>query len=110
MNMARSAPLMRLLLLLTVCLGLAGCKSQCRLLSERLCECSLNSTERSNCVANAGTKEASNASTSDDENRCRAMLQGPNACDCHLIETAAGKIRCGLARDPGGVVATDAGP
>ena len=102
MNMARSAPLMRLLLLLTVCLGLAGCKSQCRQLSERLCECSLNSTERSNCVANAGTKEASNAATPQEEDVCRAKLQPglPTSCDCHLIETAAGKIRCGLARDP----------
>lgn len=101
MNMARSAPLMRLFFLLVVCLGLAGCKSQCRQLSEKLCECALNSNERSNCVNRAASAEGGIVSTAEQEAGCRERLQtGPGQCDCRLIETAAGKIRCGLARDP----------
>ncbi len=99
MNMARSASLMRLVLLLTLCLGLVGCKSQCRLLSEKLCDCSLNSNERSNCAALAASREGSNPATAEQENYCREKLA---TCDCRLIGTAAGKVRCGLARDPDG--------
>jgi hypothetical protein len=99
MNMARSAPLMRLLFHLLVCLGLASCKSQCRQLSERLCECALNSNDRSNCVSRAASAEGANPPSPEDEDYCREKNQ-PGVCDCHLIDTAQGKINCGLARDP----------
>ncbi len=99
MNMARSAPLMRLVLLLTLCLGLAGCKSQCRLLSEKLCDCALNSNERSNCAAQAASREGVFPATNAQEEICRAKL---STCDCRLIDTAPGKVRCGLARNPDG--------
>lgn len=97
MNMTRSAPLMRLILLLVVCLGLAGCKSQCRLLSEKLCECALNTNERGNCVNRAASLESNNPATPDQETACRVRLLA-NDCDCRLIDTAEGKVRCGLAR------------
>ena len=97
MNMARSAPLMRLFLLLVVSLGLAGCKSQCRQLSEKLCECALNTNDRSNCVSRAANSEGANPGTPTQEEYCRSKLQ---LCDCRLIETADGKVNCGLARDP----------
>jgi hypothetical protein len=101
MNMARSAPLMRLALLLIASLGIAGCKSQCRQLSERLCECELNSNERSNCVSRAANAEGVNPGNFAQEEYCRARLQpGPEGCDCRLIATKEGKMRCGLARDP----------
>ena len=99
MNMARSAPLMRLLVLLVACFGLAGCKSQCRQLSEKLCECALNTNERSNCVSRAANAEGINPSNPEQEEYCRSKLQ-PGQCDCHLIETPEGKVRCGLARGP----------
>jgi hypothetical protein len=95
MNMARSAPLMRILLLLVACFGLAGCKSQCRQLSERLCECALNTNERSNCISRAANAEGGNPPSPAQEDYCRAQLP---QCNCHLIETAEGKQRCGLAR------------
>lgn len=96
MNMARSAPLMRLVLLLvTLSLGLTGCKSACRQLSERLCECALNSAEKSACASRAGNSEGVNPPTPDQEVNCKALL--PN-CDCRLIDTPAGKLRCGLSR------------
>ena len=99
MNMARSAPLMRFVLLLVVGLGLAGCKGQCRQLSERLCECALNTNERSTCVSRAANAEGANPPSFADEDFCRAKLQ-PGQCDCRLIDTPEGKVRCGLARDP----------
>jgi hypothetical protein len=103
MNMARSAPLMRLLLLLVVGLGLAGCKSQCRQLSEKLCECELNSNERTNCVSRAANAEGANPATTAQEDFCRSKLQaGPDQCNCRLITTTEGKINCGLARNPDG--------
>ncbi len=99
---------MRLYLLLVVCLGLLGCSSQCRQLSEKLCECSLNSNELSACKSRAANAEGANPSTLAQEVICKERLQpGPTQCDCHLISTAEGKIRCGLARDPNGVL--DAG-
>ena len=107
MNMPRSAPFMRLsivLILATLSLGLTGCKSACRQLSERLCECALNSTDKSNCVARAGNAEGANPPTLDDEIFCKSHL---SACDCRLIDTPRGKINCGLAKDPNEVI--DAG-
>ena len=106
MNMARSAPLMRLLVLLIACLGLAGCKSQCRQLSERLCECALNSNEKSNCISRAGNAEGANPSNYEQEDFCRSKLQYPDqgGCDCRLIDTLEGKVRCGLARDPAAIL------
>lgn len=98
--MTRSAPLMRLVLLLSFCLlGLAGCKSQCRLLSEQLCNCALNSNDKSACLSRAANAEGANPSTLDQEVYCKALLQ-PGKCDCRLIDTPQGKVRCGLARDP----------
>ncbi len=97
MNVARSAPLMRLLLVLaTLSLGLTGCKSACRQLSERLCECAINSTEKSACVQRAGNSEGVNPPTQAQDQHCKELLP---TCDCRLIDTASGKLRCGLARD-----------
>ena len=108
MNMARSAPPMRVLLLLIACLGLAGCKGQCRQLSEKLCECALNTNDRSTCLSRAANAEGANPSNAAQEEICRARLQ-PGQCDCRLIETPEGKVRCGLARDPNAVAIVDAG-
>ena len=97
MNMPRSAPLMRLALVLaTLCLALTGCKGACRQLSEKLCDCALNSTEKSACIARAGNSEGANPSNEVAETYCRAHLQ---SCDCRLIDTTQGKLRCGLARE-----------
>ena len=81
--------------------ALAGCKSNCRQLSERLCECTVNSIERDACLRTASAAEGSNPGTADDETRCGDLLRPPDGgvgCDCRLIDTKAGKVRCGLAR------------
>jgi hypothetical protein len=81
-----------------------GCKSNCRQLSEKQCDCTTSATERTSCLQVAATKE-SNAGgtlvlTQADEDTCGALLE---TCDCRLVDTPAGKERCGLA------VSSDAG-
>ena len=68
----------------------------CRQLSERLCECALNSTDKSACVQRAGNSEGQNPPSPTQDQHCKDLLP---TCDCRLIDTPAGKIRCGLARD-----------
>ncbi len=108
MNVPRSAPLMRVLpVILLVAFGLlSSCKSQCRQLSERMCECALNSNEKQTCLGRAASNEGSNPPSYDQEELCRAAIYGTGSrapCDCRLIDTPEGKIRCGLARDPDAV-------
>lgn len=97
MSVAEPASLMRaLLLLFVVVASLAGCKSSCRQLSEKMCDCSLSSSERTACLTNASAKESNiSALTPADEATCAALLP---KCDCHLIDTPQGKANCGLAR------------
>ena len=101
MNMARSAPRMRLVPVVFVFLLalFSSCKSQCRQLSERMCECALNTNDKSACLGRAANAEGANPPTYADEDVCRKALQ-PGECDCRLIDTPKGKIKCGLARDP----------
>ncbi len=74
--------------------GLTGCKSKCRQLSEKLCDCALNSVDKDTCLRRASNNESNNPPTDDDEKTCDRLLKG---CDCRLIDTTQGKIGCGLA-------------
>lgn len=95
---------MRWMLALAVAAALlTGCKSRCRQLSEKLCDCTLNSNEKTACLQRAGTNESYNPPSEEDEAVCQALYE---QCDCRLIDTPQGKIRCGLARP---VVGIDAG-
>ena len=93
---------MRLLALLALSfVALAGCKGNCRQLAERLCDCSVNSVERDACLRTASAAEGSNPADTSAELRCALLLRpadGGVGCDCRLLDTRAGKIRCGLAR------------
>jgi hypothetical protein len=87
---------MRWMLALAVALSLlTGCKSKCRLLSEKLCDCTLNSNDKTACLQQASISEGNSPPTAEDEAVCETLYQG---CDCRLIDTPQGKIRCGLAR------------
>lgn len=78
-----------------VLLALApGCKSNCRQLSEKLCDCSINSVDRNSCLTRVSSNESNTTLTAADNERCGALL---TACDCRLIDTAQGKVNCGLA-------------
>ncbi|MBJ6761339.1 hypothetical protein JGU66_11235 [Myxococcaceae bacterium JPH2] len=75
--------------------GLTACKSACRELSEKLCDCAVNSVEKQACERRAAQEEGRVEPTADDDLACEAKL---DVCDCHVIETDEGKRNCGLAR------------
>lgn len=85
-----------LLALASLLLVTSGCKSQCRLLSEKACDCTVNSTDRTACLSRAAQQDSTfnSSPTAESEDRCEALLI---ECDCRLVDTAAGKMRCGLA-------------
>lgn len=78
----------------------SGCKSHCRLLSEKLCDCTTNTSDKTTCLSRAASQEAAFQPTADDELTCEALTE---SCDCRLVDTPSGKERCGLA------VSSDAG-
>ena len=81
-------------------LATSGCKSHCRLLTEKQCDCTTSTTEKTSCLSRAATQEASFPPSADDEMTCEGLVE---TCDCRLLDTPSGKERCGLA------VSTDAG-
>ena len=84
------APLLALFLL-------SGCKDNCRNLAEQLCQCAANTTDRNTCLQGV-SQRASNTSVSSDQNTyCGQLIP---LCDCHTVNTVAGKYACGLARLP----------
>ena len=74
---------------------LGGCKSPCRHLSERQCECQQSSFDRNTCLQRAATQESTVTLTATDNARCAELVE---ACDCRLIDTPEGKVKCGFAR------------
>lgn len=82
-------------------LGLSGCKSACRQLSEKMCDCFTNSVERELCVRRASNDEAFIEPTAEDEAACEQRLE---TCNCAAIDSTdeeeinEGKVACGLAR------------
>jgi len=89
-------------LLSSVLLALAGCKSPCRELSERLCNC-LEQYQRENCIRAAVERERTLEPTPEELATCEQRLEtctidlnDRNTCD--FIQTDEGKLACGLAR------------
>lgn len=78
-------------------LGLTGCKSACRQLSEKLCDCDTNSVERELCVQRVANDEALIEPASGDEEKCDELLT-EDKCTCDNYQTDEGKVACGLAR------------
>ena len=96
---------MRLFLVLIAVVLASGCKGSCRRLAEELCNCATNSLDKDTCLRTAAAAESGAAPTETDEKNCAVLLPG---CDCRLIATPQGKVRCGLAR-PALVGTPDAG-
>ena len=84
-----------LVLLVAPLLFASACRSPCRQLSEKLCECSETTYQREACLRRASTEESRVAPTPAQDQACADLLPG---CDCHTIETTEGKQACGLAR------------
>jgi hypothetical protein len=85
----------KLFFMVAVVLALGGCKSRCRQLSEKLCDCAATSTDKTACLTRASTQEQNNPPNETDEQTCGALL---DSCNCRLIDTPQGKVNCGLAR------------
>ena len=97
-GMVRAMRPTRLLALALAAVALAvapGCKGRCRALSEKLCECAINSVEKDACLRAVSAREGSAVPSVEDEATCASLLPG---CDCHTVDPAAGKKACGLAR------------
>jgi hypothetical protein len=78
-----------------VALGvMAACKSPCRQLSEKLCDCAINSFDKNACLQKVSQQESSVVLTPADNARCAPLV---DICDCRLTDTAQGKTNCGLA-------------
>ena len=89
-------PLRILMALVALCaLPLLGCKGNCRALSEKLCDCELNSVDRDSCLARASSQEGNTGPTPEEEDVCAQLLE---TCQCGNISTPEGKEACGLAR------------
>ena len=76
-------------------LATAGCKGKCRQLSEKLCDCTVNTVDKDSCLRTASSNESTRQVSADAEKTCASLL---DKCDCRLIDTPQGKINCGLAR------------
>lgn len=89
-------PMRRTLVLFAlVGFALTGCKGNCRQLSEKLCQCELNTYAKDACLQRVSSEEARVGTTPQDEEVCGQLL---DSCDCHTIDTPEGKKACGLAR------------
>jgi hypothetical protein len=96
--MRRLAPLPLLFATLSL---LAGCKSPCRELSERFCDC-VDRYQRTTCLSNVSTRERDIEPTEQDEVECEQKLttctiDPDDRTTCTLLDTDEGKQACGLA-------------
>ncbi|HEX8820042.1 MAG TPA: hypothetical protein VF794_08975 [Archangium sp.] len=90
-----------LTLLSSALLALAGCKSPCRELSERLCDC-VESFQRDTCIRSVANEENNIEPTDEElevcEQRLTTCVDTQEKTVCERIETDEGKQACGLAR------------
>jgi hypothetical protein len=92
-------------LLSSALLALAGCKSPCRELSERLCDC-VESFQRDSCIRSVAEEESRIEPTDEQLEVCEQRLdeclnedeEKERQATCRSLETdAATKRKCGLA-------------
>jgi phage-related protein len=94
--------LVALSLLSSALLTFAGCKTPCRELSERLCDC-VEPFDREECLRAAAVEESNVELTDEQYETCEQRLTTCNIDPndrgtCQLLETDEGKRACGLAR------------
>lgn len=89
------------LLLASTLLALTGCKSSCRALSERFCDC-LDQYQRTTCISNVAQRESDYEPTDADLavceeklKKCKIDANDRNTC---TFKTDEDKENCGLAR------------
>ncbi len=89
-------------LLFSALLALVGCKSPCRELSERLCDCE-EPFRRDECIQAVAQREQNVEPSDEDLNACEQRLETCNIDPdkretCDFLQTEEGKNACGLAR------------
>lgn len=73
---------------------LAACSTPCEELAERICGCEPTTTARDNCERRASDVQDARGTSDAEQERCESFL---DSCDCHALDTAAGKRACGIA-------------
>jgi hypothetical protein len=73
----------------------AGCKSNCRRLSEKLCDCLDTTVAQDSCKRVAANEESRVGVTAEQDQQCAAYLE---LCACNILDAPDGKEKCGLAR------------
>ena len=87
---------MKPILLLSAALACASaCTDPCLELAQKICDCQPTSALRDSCRQSASTEKGRINITSQDDQACSALVDG---CDCHLLDTPEGKVKCGQAR------------
>jgi hypothetical protein len=87
-------PVATRLLVVVLALFAVGCTGKCRQLSEKACECSINTYVRDSCRRTVAANESNFPTKPSDEDYCATLL---DKCDCRLLDTPEGKVNCGLA-------------
>lgn len=91
-----------LTLLSSALLALAGCKSPCRELSERICDCA-EPFQRESCVRAVAERERLIEPTQEELTACEqelttCIINPDDRRTCDILQTDEGKQACGLAR------------
>ena len=74
----------------------AGCSDACRDVASQICGCLPDDGTRAACNQRAQDLEASFPLRSEDVQYCQHLLD-TNSCDCAKINTAQGRLNCGMA-------------
>lgn len=73
---------------------LAACSTPCEDLAAKICACESSTTSRDACERRASDLQDRRGTSDSEQNRCDKFV---DTCDCHALDTAAGKRACGLA-------------
>ncbi len=79
--------------------GASGCTHPCLKLAEQICACEPGQIERETCEKQM--KSAYDAARPDElDAQASVCSEHLDTCDCHELDTEAGRQACGLARTP----------
>jgi hypothetical protein len=74
--------------------ALAACSTPCEDLAAKICGCEASTALRDACERRASDLQDQRGTSDAEQNRCDKLV---DTCDCHALDTAAGKRACGLA-------------
>ena len=77
---------------------IAACSTPCQELARKICACEPTTSARSACERRAAQVENTSTVDQAQQDFCERHVDG---CDCNALDTAAGKVACGLAECTG---------